>query len=41
MALPVSRSVLVPVLVEAWRLELVAVDHDPGSKALPVIAHDL
>ncbi len=28
-------------LVKAWSLKLVAIDHYPGTKALPVIAHDL
>jgi len=26
---------------EAWSLQLLAVDRDPGAKALPGIAHDL
>ena len=39
--LAASGSVLVPWFVKAWRLQLLAVDRDPGAKALPSIAHDL
>jgi len=27
--------------VEAWRLQLLAIDPDPGAKLLPGIGHDL
>ena len=30
-----------PGFVEAWRLQLLAIDRDPGTKLLPVITHDL
>ena len=30
-----------PWFVKAWSLKLLAIDHDPGAKALPGIAHDL
>ena len=30
-----------PWFVEAWSLQLLAVDHDPGAKLGPPIAHDL
>ena len=36
-----SGAVLVPWCVKAWSLQLLAVDHDPGAEALPVIGHDL
>ena len=26
---------------EAWSLQLVAIDHDPGTMSSPAIAHDL
>ena len=29
-----------PWFVERGRLQLLAIDHDPGAKALPVITHD-
>ena len=32
---------LVPWFVEAWSLQLVAIDPDPWAKLLPGIAHDL
>jgi len=32
---------LVSWFVEAWRLQLGAIDQDPGTKLLPVITHDL
>ena len=32
---------LVSWFVEAWRLQLLAIDQDPGSKLGPSIAHDL
>jgi len=30
-----------PWFVEAWRLQLLAIDRDPGTKLGPAIAHDL
>ena len=30
-----------PWFSQAWSLQLLAVDRDPGAKALPVITHDL
>ena len=30
-----------PWFSQAWSLQLLAVDHDPGTEALPSIAHDL
>ena len=30
-----------PWFVKAWRLELLAVDRDPGTEALPAVTHDL
>jgi len=41
MALGAWSLVLAAWLPQAWRLELGAIDHDPGTKALPVITHDL
>ena len=32
---------LEPWFSQAWSLQLLAVDHDPGAKLLPVITHDL
>ena len=32
---------LVSCLRQAWRLQLLAIDPDPGAKLLPSIAHDL
>ena len=32
---------LEPWFSQAWSLQLLAVDRDPGAKALPVITHDL
>jgi len=40
-ALVACCLVLGPWFVELGRLQLLAVDHDPGAKALPVITHDL
>jgi len=39
--LAASGSVLVSWDPEAWRLELAAIDHDPGPMLSPSIAHDL
>ncbi len=41
MALGACRLGLGPCFVEAWRLQLLAVDQDPGAKLGPSIAHDL
>jgi len=41
MALAACSLALDPWFVEAWRLQLLAIDHDPGTKLLPSIAHDL
>ena len=41
MALAACSLVLGPWFVEAWSLQLLAVDRDPGAKLLPGIAHDL
>ena len=41
MALAACCLWLVSWFVEAWRLELLAVDQDPGTKLGPSIAHDL
>ncbi len=41
MALAACCLWLVSWFVEAWRLELLAVDHDPWTKLGPSIAHDL
>ena len=35
------RLALGPWFVKAWRLQLVAVDHDPWTMLSPTIAHDL
>ena len=39
--LAASGPVLVSCFVKAWRLQLLAVDHDPGTKLGPSVAHDL
>ena len=41
MALAACCLVLGPWFAEAWRLQLLAIDRDPGAKVLPVITHDL
>ena len=41
MRLAISGAVLVSRDPEAWSLQLVAIDLDPGTKALPVVTHDL
>ena len=41
MALAAWSLGLVTRLVEAWSLELLAIDPDPWTKLLPSIAHDL
>ena len=41
MWLAASGSVLVARDPEAWSLQLLAIDRDPGTKLLPSIAHDL
>ena len=38
--LAASRSMLVARDPEAWSLQLLAIDQDPGAEALPVITHD-
>jgi len=40
MALAAWSLRLVARLVEAWRLELLAIDHDPGTMLSPSITHD-
>ena len=40
MALAACCLVLGPWFAEAWRLQLLAIDLDPGAKALPVITHN-
>ena len=39
--LAASWSMLGPWFVKAWSLKLLAIDHDPGTEALPSIAHNL
>ena len=41
MALVACSLPLVPGLVQAWSLQLVAIDFDPGTKPGPGITHDL
>ena len=41
MTLDASGLALEPWFSQAWSLQLLAVDHDPGTKLLPGIAHDL
>jgi|6_EtaG_2_1085325.scaffolds.fasta_scaffold16026_1 hypothetical protein len=41
MALGAWGLALGPWFVEAWSLKLLAINPDPGAKALPVITHDL
>tara|TARA_R100001594_G_scaffold2987_1_gene11570 strand:- start:55 stop:222 length:168 start_codon:yes stop_codon:yes gene_type:complete len=41
MALEACGLALGPWFSQAWSLNLLAVDHDPGSKALPAMTHDL
>ena len=41
MALAACCLWLVSWCMEAWRLQLGAIDLDPGAKLLPSIAHDL
>ena len=41
MALVASGLALGPWFVEAWRLQLLAIDQDPGTMLSPSIAHDL
>jgi len=40
MALGACSLPLVPGLRQAWSLQLLAVDHDPGTKLGPGIGHD-
>jgi len=40
MALAASGLALGPWFVEAWRLQLLAIDHDPWAKLGPGLAHD-
>jgi len=39
--LAASWSMLVARDPEAWSLQLVAIDHDPGTVLRPGVAHDL
>ena len=41
MALAAWSLGLVPRLVEAWGLKLLAIDPDPWAKLLPAVGHDL
>ena len=41
MALAACCLVLGPWFAEAWRLQLLTIDQDPGAMLSPSIAHDL